>query len=157
MDMLLRNQMLDDMGKIVRIPSVSSDKENVKEALTCFMDLAAGMGFRTETVCDGQIGVVEMGEGEEVLGILVHVDVVDIGDESQWTVPPFDVTVRDGKVYGRGVLDNKGQAIMSLYAMKAVMDSGKPMHKKIRMIIGTQEEVEWVDTYSYISTHSTSS
>ena len=100
MDMLLRNQMLDDMGKIVRIPSVSSDKENVKEALDCFMDLAAGMGFRTETVCDGQIGVVEMGEGEEVLGILVHVDVVDIGDESQWTVPPFDVTVRDGRVYG---------------------------------------------------------
>ena len=153
MDMLLRNQMLDDMGKIVRIPSVSSDKENVKEALDCFMDLAAGMGFRTETVCDGQIGVVEMGEGEEVLGILVHVDVVDIGDESQWTVPPFDVTVRDGKVYGRGVLDNKGEAIMSLYAMKAVMDSGKPLHKKVRMIIGTQEEVEWVDMYEYVANY----
>ncbi len=150
MDKLLRDKMLDDLSKIVRIPSVSSEKETVKEALACFMEMAADMGFRTETVVDGQIGVVEMGEGQEVLGILVHVDVVDVGDESQWTVPPFDVTVRDGKVYGRGVLDNKGSAIMSLYAMKAVMDSGKPLQKTVRMIIGTQEEVEWVDMIEYV-------
>ena len=138
MDQILRDKMLEDMRKVVQIPSVSSDKENVEKALDCFLELAAGMGFHTEKLVDGQIGIVEMGEGEEVCGILVHLDVVDIGDESQWFVPPYDVTVKDGKVYGRGVLDDKGSAIMSLYAMKAVLDSGKPLHNKIRMIIGTQ-------------------
>ena len=151
MDQILRDKMLEDMRKVVQIPSVSSDKENVEKALDCFLELAAGMGFHTEKLVDGQIGIVEMGEGEEVCGILVHLDVVDIGDESQWFVPPYDVTVKDGKVYGRGVLDDKGSAIMSLYAMKAVLDSGKPLHKKIRMIIGTQEEVEWVDMYEYVA------
>ena len=150
MDKILRDKMLEDLQKVVRIPSVSSDKENVEKALDCFLGLAADMGFHTEKLVNGQIGIVEMGEGEEVCGILVHLDVVDVGDTALWDVEPFDVTIKDGKVYGRGVLDDKGAAIMSLYAMKAVKDSGKPLHKKIRMIVGTQEEVEWLDMYEYV-------
>lgn len=150
MEQNLRDKMLEDLRTLVRIPSVSSELDEVGKALDCFLGMAADMGFHTEKLVDGQIGVIEMGEGDETLGILVHLDVVDIGDASQWTEEPFDVTVKDDKIFGRGTLDDKGGAVSALYAMKAVRDSGKPLNKKVRMIVGTQEEVEWVDMYAYV-------
>ena len=79
-----------------------------------------------------------MGEGKETLGILAHVDVVPEGDN--WTYPPYSGTIADGKIYGRGTLDDKGPAIISLFAMKAIADSGIKLNKKIRMILGADEE-----------------
>ena len=54
MDVMFRDQMLEDLRKVVQIPSVSSDKENVEKALDCFLEIAAGMGFHTEKLVDGQ-------------------------------------------------------------------------------------------------------
>ena len=79
-----------------------------------------------------------MGEGEEILGILCHVDVVPAG--SNWTYGPFEGTVTDGKLFGRGAIDDKGPTIAAWHAMKMVKDSGIPLNKRVRLIIGTDEE-----------------
>jgi succinyl-diaminopimelate desuccinylase len=93
------------------------------------------------------VGVVEFGQGEETLGILVHLDVVDIGDPLKWAYDPFQGTEKDGFLYGRGTVDDKGAAIMSLYAMKALAQivPEKEWKRKIWLIVGTSEEGHWSD------------
>ena len=111
--------------------------EGPAKALDHFMNLAKKLGFKAEKF-DNYAMHIDMGEGKETLGILAHVDVVPEGDN--WTYPPYSGTIADGKIYGRGTLDDKGPAIISLFAMKAIADSGIKLNKKIRMILGADEE-----------------
>ncbi|MDO9085233.1 MAG: M20/M25/M40 family metallo-hydrolase [Anaerolineaceae bacterium] len=101
------------------------------------------------TTSEWNVGIVEMGQGEETLGILVHLDVVGIGDREKWTNDPFEGVQRDGYLWGRGTEDDKGGAVMSLYAMKAVQQLGLPMHRKVWLIVGTSEEGKWTDISSF--------
>lgn len=145
--------MLKDLGEFVRIPSVSSDKENVERALDYILDLGTKMGFRTYKAAHDRVGVIEWGEGEETLGILTHIDVVPPGYIEEWETNPFEPVIRDGRMYGRGTLDDKGMVIASLYAMKAVKSLGYPARKKVQLILGTQEEVEWIDMEEYVGNY----
>jgi succinyl-diaminopimelate desuccinylase len=96
-------------------------------------------GFQTKN-CDGYCGYIEMGQGQEMIAILTHLDTVSVGDG--WSVPPFDLTILDDKAYGRGILDDKGPAMVSLYAMKALKD--RNLNRRIRLILGGDEESgEW--------------
>lgn len=72
-------EMLKDLKDFVAIPSVSSDHDNVVRALRFVLDLAEGYGFKAYSVLNDQVGIIEMGEGKETLGILTHVDVVPRG------------------------------------------------------------------------------
>ena len=73
-----------------------------------------------------------------MLGILCHLDVVPEG--SGWTHPPYGGVVENGKLYGRGAYDDKGPAIASLFAMKALKDAGYMPKRRVRLILGTDEE-----------------
>lgn len=143
-------EMLKHLEKSIAIPSVSSDLKNVYKALEHVLRVAEGLGFEVRSELDGQVGVIEMGQGDEVLGILTHIDVVPPGDLTLWETPPFEMIEKDGKLFGRGTLDDKGAVFASLYAMKAIKESGKELKKKVQLIIGTQEEVEWTDMDAYV-------
>lgn len=139
-----------ELRGFIAIPSVSDDKEQVDRALDYALDLGTRLGFESRAVCNHQVGLIEIGEGPETVGILAHVDVVPPGEREGWNSEPFVMTRRKGRLYGRGTLDDKGPIVVCLYAMKALLDSGEPMHKKIQMILGTQEEVDWVDMNEYV-------
>lgn len=91
-------------------------------------------------------GYAEFGEGEDLIGIVGHLDVVPAIEED-WKYSPFTPTIADGKIYGRGAIDDKGPVISSLYAMKAVMDYAKEnnitLNKRVRLIVGLNEEKDW--------------
>ena len=140
-----RSDMIRDLSSLVAIPSVSENIPETKRALSFMLDTAKGMGFNTESYCDNSVGMIEYGEGDETVGILAHVDVVPAFEQPGWKTDPFELVLRDGVMYGRGVLDDKGPAVTALYAMKALKDAGISMNKRIRLILGTQEEVEWTD------------
>ncbi len=142
--------VLADLKGLIAIPSVSADKTEVKKALDYVLKTGESMGFEAKSCCDGQVGVIEYGQGEETLGILGHVDVVPAGDRKNWLSDPFGMEVRDGKVYGRGTIDDKGPVMLSLHAMKVIKESGLEPKKKIQLILGTQEEVDWVDMREYV-------
>ena len=142
--------MIADLKEFVRIPSISTDLEQVRRALDYALSLGERMGFSSRAVLDGQVGVIETGAGPETLGILSHVDVVSPGDLETWDSPPFEPVIRDGAIWGRGTLDDKGAIIASLYAMKAVAGLGQPWRKKVQLILGTQEEVDWTDMRAYV-------
>ena len=109
----------------------------VDEALTYMLDLGEKYGFKTYNV-DHYAGYIEFGEGREMLGILCHLDVVPAGED--WHEEPFNARVVDGKLYGRGSFDDKGPAMTVLYAMKRLKDRGFIPNKRIRLILGTNEE-----------------
>ena len=145
--------MHDDLKAFIGIPSVSSDHENVVRALRFILELAKTYGFEARSVLEDQVGVIEMGSGDETLGILTHVDVVTPGDMEDWDTDPFAAVIKDGRMYGRGTIDDKGMIIASLYAMRAVKELGLPLTKKVQLIMGTQEEVSWTDMDAYVKAY----
>lgn len=144
-----KNEIIDSLSELIKFPSVSDESmssafpfgEECNNALNYILNLGNSMGFKTKNV-DGYCGYIEFGEGEEMVGIIGHLDVVPANLEDGWTTPPFSPTIRDGKLFGRGSIDDKGPVIASLYAMKAIKDSAK-VSKRVRLILGLNEEKSW--------------
>lgn len=142
-----KDEMIKNLDEIIRIPSKLDGYDNpdypfgknVNDVLEKFLSIAKEMGFRVKNI-NKYCGYVEFGDGEEIVGIIGHLDVVPEGEG--WKYPPFELTLDDGKLYGRGTTDDKGPMIASLYAMKVVMDNAK-VHKRVRLIIGLNEESDW--------------
>lgn len=151
-----KEEILNNLQKIIQIPSVyeKSDNlsipfgKNVNDALNFMLKLGKELGFKTKNI-DGYCGYIEFGEGEELVGIIGHLDVVPAGED--WTYPPFSATIFDNKVYGRGAIDDKGPIIASLYAMKSILDTCK-IHKRVRLILGLNEENSW-ECINYYKKH----
>lgn len=122
--------------------------ENVRRALDLALSDAEKMGFAVRNF-DGYAGDITLGEGEQTLGMLAHLDVVPAGDG--WTHDPFACERENGRVYGRGVMDDKGPAIAALYAMRAVRDAGVALKDGVRLILGCDEEVAMRGLLHYAS------
>lgn len=149
-----RDQMLNDIIDVVRIPSIESEpKENapfgeeVNRALLKALSIAEKLGFKTKNI-DGYMGYAEFGEGDDYVGVLGHLDVVPT--EEGWVNPPFSGHVEKGKIYSRGVLDNKGPIISALYGLYAIKESGLKLKKPVRIIFGTDEESGFKDLEYYL-------
>ena len=110
------------------------------DCLRHFLSLAEELGFQTNNY-DNYVGEVLFGEGAEEFAILAHLDVVPAG--SGWNKDPFGGEISEGKIWGRGAVDDKGPAVCCLYALKALMDEGFVPHKKIKLIVGCNEEAGW--------------
>lgn len=108
-----------------------------KDCLEYVLSVAKNLGFRTVNL-DGYCGYAEIGQGEEIVGIIGHLDVVPEGDG--WKYPPYSGTLVDDEIWGRGTIDDKGPIIISLYAIKALMDDGFKFSKRVRVIFGCNEE-----------------
>lgn len=156
-----QEQIISSLQKLIAFPSIKYDGlsaekyietkgapfgNHIKDALEYTLELCRELGFRTKN-CDGYVGYAEYGEGEELMAILTHLDVVPEGNG--WEYPPFGGEVHDGKLFGRGAIDDKGPAIASIYALKAVVDSGAKFNKRVRLIFGVDEEKTWKDMAYY--------
>jgi succinyl-diaminopimelate desuccinylase len=151
-----KENIIKDTQSFLQIKSVLDEEtrskvapfgEGINEAFLHLLQLGEDSGFTVKNL-DGFAGHIELtGSSEEIVGVLCHVDVVPEGDG--WTSDPYGAEIRDGKIFARGALDDKGPTIAALYAMKIVKDLDLPITKNVRMIIGTDEESEWrcVDHY----------
>lgn len=119
--------------------------KGVNDALEHALKLAESMGFKTANI-DNKVGYAEYGEGEEMVAVLGHLDIVPIGDG--WTHDPWGEIV-DDRIYGRGTLDDKGPMIGAIYALDAVRDLAGPLTRRIRLIFGTNEETGSRDMVRY--------
>ena len=151
-----KDEMIHNLKKLIDIPSVYEKSDNglkpfgeyANQALEYALKLGKQMGFKTKNI-DGYCGYIEFGEGENLIGIIGHLDVVPSGDG--WDTPPFKSIVKDGKIYGRGAIDDKGPVIAALYAMKAIKDNYK-INSRVRLILGLNEENSW-DCIEYYKKH----
>jgi succinyl-diaminopimelate desuccinylase len=137
---------IEDTQAFLRIRSILDEStakegmpfgEKINEALHYVLKQCEEAGLTTKVI-DGYAAHAEMGEGEELIGILCHVDVVPEGEG--WTSPPFAAEIRDGKIYARGAIDDKGPTMAAVYAVKLIKELGLPLNKRVRLIFGTDEE-----------------
>ncbi|MCY7474509.1 dipeptidase PepV [Bacillus safensis] len=150
-----KDDLIQDTQSFLQIESVLDEEggkegkpfgEKVDDALQYMLKKGEDEGFTVKNV-DGYAGHIEYGEGEDIVGVLCHVDVVPAGDG--WITPPFSADIRENKIFARGAIDDKGPTMAAFYALKILKDTGLQLSKKIRMIIGTDEESDWrcVDHY----------
>ena len=109
-----------------------------RKALDLILSFGERDGYKTKIV-ENKAGHIEVGEGEELFGILGHVDVVPVV-EADWTSHPFKPEIRDGKIFARGSLDDKGPTMAAYYAVKLLDKLGVKWNKRVRVIIGSDEE-----------------
>lgn len=136
------DNMKADLKELVSYRSVfSEDAEPFGEENRKVLDAALKMmdreGFKT-TNLDYYCGYGEVGQGKELIGVIAHIDVVPTGEG--WDSDPFELTEKDGFLYGRGVSDDKGAAVASLYAIKYLLEENYQFNKRVRLILGCNEE-----------------
>lgn len=144
-----KNEIINTLSELIKFQSVSDESgnsqypfgEECNNVLNYILELGNSMGFKTKNI-DGYCGYIEFGEGKELVGIIGHLDVVPANIEDGWTTPPFEPSIRENKLFGRGSIDDKGPVVSALYAMKAIKDSVH-VSKRVRLILGLNEEKSW--------------
>ncbi|MDR1247028.1 MAG: dipeptidase PepV [Clostridiales Family XIII bacterium] len=159
----LSEEITEKLRALIAIRSVGEEQAGgapfgagVQEAFDYMLELAGEDGF-TILNADNYGGHIEFGElpsgapeaPDETLGILVHLDVVPAGQD--WVCDPFIGKLEDGRVYGRGAVDDKGPAMACYYAMKILKESGFAPVKSVRLILGLDEETGWEGMRRYIA------
>ncbi|KRN54826.1 dipeptidase PepV [Carnobacterium divergens] len=156
-----KDDLFADLFTLLKIDSVRDDSKasedapvgpGPKEALLKFLEIGARDGFVTKNV-GNLAGHIEYGAGDETLGVFAHVDVVPVG--SGWTNPPFEPVIKDGRLYARGSSDDKGPGMAGYYALKIIKELGLPVSKRVRFIIGTDEESGWKCMDHYLAVEET--
>lgn len=141
-----KDELIQELQHLISIESVLDEAAATDaypfgpkpaEALHFLLEKGQHYGMTVKNV-DHVAGHIEMGQGEELIGILGHVDVVPAGDG--WSVPPFEGRVVGNKLIGRGAIDDKGPTMAAWMGMKLVKDSGIELSRRVRLIIGTDEE-----------------
>lgn len=154
------DEMIEGIKSIVRIDSVRSEPkegmpfgEGVNNALEAVLRLAESLGFETENV-NHMVGIAKYGgsSDSDYIGIMGHLDVVPVGDG--WNHPPFSAYEDEsGRIFSRGILDNKGPILSCLYALYAVRKLGVRLKHPVWILFGTNEETGFADLEYYLSVH----
>lgn len=144
-----QDDLLADLFRLLKIDSVRNDDLATEEApvgpgplkaLEEFLRMAEEDGFKTQQF-GPWAGRIELGQGEELMGILGHLDVVPAG--SGWDTDPFEPVIKDGRIYGRGSSDDKGPTVAAYFAIKLLREFGHEFNKRLHLIVGTDEETGW--------------
>ena len=154
-----KEQLLKDLAALVAIDSVEGEPAEgapfgvgPRAALDKTLEIAAGMGLATRN-CENYIGYAELAgaDPEKYLATICHVDVVPVGNG--WTADPFTMRIQDGWLLGRGVSDDKGPMIVTLYALKFLKEQGYELRYPIRALVGDNEETRMEDVEYYLKNY----
>ena len=151
----MEHDLLTCLQENLRIPSVEGTPAEgapygieIRRSLDHVLASAEKLGLRTVNM-DGQVGWAEYGEGEEMVAVLGHLDVVPAGDG--WSFDPWGGEIADGRIFGRGTMDDKGPSIAAIFALKAIKDAGLPLKRRIRVLFGCNEETGAADMKYYLA------
>lgn len=152
-----REDLLADLFSLLEINSERDDSKADKDhpfgpgpvkALKKFLEIAERDGYETKNV-DNYAGHFTFGEGDEELGIFAHMDVVPAG--SGWNTAPYKPEIINGRLYARGSSDDKGPTMACYYGLKIIKDLELPISKRVRFVVGTDEESGWKDMEYYFA------
>lgn len=147
-----QEEALAALQDLVEIPSVLDESQakpgqpfgpECVRALEHTLALCESFGMRTFKDPEGYYGYAEVGQGDELFGILCHLDVVPAVGQTGWQTEPFTPVVTEEAIIGRGTQDDKGPTIAALYGVKALLDAQVTFNQRVRFIFGTDEENLW--------------
>lgn len=153
-----KEDFLHDLSALIEIPSVDSRAvdgkpygEDCAKALDTMLAICKKHGFETKNFDYHAGTAIFKGNNDEIkLDILSHLDVVAAG--TGWNTEPFKLVEKDGFIFGRGVSDDKGPALASLYACLALKDLGLIPENSVKLIFGCAEETGSSDLKHYFKT-----
>lgn len=142
----LKAEMIETLQKVLRFETVTTDAlpgmpfgKNNADCLAYVLKKARKWDLSPTTATTTRdISICRRRQNAEVFGVLGHLDVVPVTEG--WIAPPFGGEIIDGKIYGRGTMDDKGPMIACLYAAKALKMSGFRPRRTLRLIFGCDEE-----------------
>lgn len=144
-----KDELLKDLDELLRIKSVSSESpDKCVEALNWILNKAESFGLVTKNI-DNKAGHAQLGEGGLLCATLTHLDVVPAS--LGWDFNPFELTKHEGRLYGRGIADDKGAALVTLYCLRILKEKGIEGKNTLRAIFGTDEEVGMTDVAAYFA------
>ena len=142
-----KDELLADLNTLVGFESVANEKpEECQNAINFILKRANDFGLTGEQVTDESMHI-QIGSKGKLCGILSHLDVVPAGNN--WSVLPYSLTEKDGRLYGRGIADDKGAALVTLYCLRALKEEGIDGVNTLRAIYGTSEECGMEDIDGY--------
>lgn len=154
---MIQGEMISALVELIKIPSVMDETyelrpfgKEIDNALKKVLEICERIGFKTFYDPEGYYGYAEYGSGTEMIGILGHIDVVSEGDAQNWKHSPYAGDIATGKIFGRGAIDDKGPLVAAIYATKALIDANITFGKRVRIIIGTDEETGWRGICRYV-------
>ncbi|HTR97745.1 MAG TPA: dipeptidase [Candidatus Acidoferrales bacterium] len=145
---LNRDRYVDDLKSALRIPSISAQSQYAGDVRRCAEHVAAhlrAIGLTRGEVVDTPRHPVVYGEwlgapGAPTVLIYGHYDVQPPEPLELWTTPPFEPTIRDGKLYARGACDDKGQVYMHLSALASHLAVNRRLPVNVKLVIEGEEE-----------------
>ena len=153
-----QDQAVKALQRLIAKPSAFDEKtvssttpfgKGIDAALDEVLAIAKENGLQTYKDPNGNYGWAEIGTGDKTFGIIGHMDTVPVGNLSDWEHGPYSGDIVDGIIYGRGAQDDKGPAMATMFAVKAILDADYQLNCKIRFIFGTDEETLWRDMDVY--------
>lgn len=144
-----RERFLAELGELIAIPSISTDpghKVDVERCAEWLRAHLAGLGMKGTEIFSTAGHPVVYGEwlkepGRPTLLLYGHYDVQPVDPVALWTSPPFEATVRDGRLYGRGTADDKGQFFIHLKAIEACLQTTGCLPVNLKVILEGEEEI----------------
>ena len=148
------DEMLADLGRLIAINSVRGAPQegapfgaDSRAVLSIAGAMMKDRGFPVVDFEDIMI-TADWGPSPPLMGILAHLDIVEAG--GGWDTDPFTMTIKDGNIFGRGTIDDKGPAIAAMYAMYCASDLCPEPKQGFRIILGSAEETGFDDIVRYL-------
>ena len=147
------DRSIAELSRLVAQPSVGAQNLGMKECAALVGEMLKARGFDVR-IMDTQGAPVVYGErkgrSDKTLLIYNHYDVQPPEPLELWETPPFEPSLRNGKLYGRGVSDDKGHIVSRLHAIDALLDAGGELPCTIKFIIEGEEETASVNLYKFV-------
>ena len=140
------------LSEVIKFPTHQYDPEAHKAQKAWLAKVAKDMNFVARDA--GKVTEIELPGPPDapVLGLVIHGD-VQPAEPDAWSFGPWEGSVADGYVLGRGAADDKGPLIQALLAMKALAESGVERTHTIRLLVGSEEESSATEMKEYLETH----
>lgn len=148
---------LEDLFRFIRLPTVTAKGGKYSsEAIAELNRIFNPLGFTTSVIeTKGEpVFLAELDENKQkTLLFYDHYDVQPAEPLEQWTSPPFDPEIRERKIYGRGVADNKGNIIARVYAVKMIQELRGTLPVNVKFVIEGEEEVSSPNLKDCVESH----
>jgi acetylornithine deacetylase/succinyl-diaminopimelate desuccinylase-like protein len=145
-----------ELSRLVSQPSVGAQDWGLKECAALVGGMLEKRGFAVQILSTEGAPVVfaeRKGKSDKTLLFYNHYDVQPPEPLELWESPPFEPELRDGKLYGRGVSDDKGHIAARLFALDALLDSGEGLPCNIKFVIEGEEETASVNLHQFVLEH----
>ncbi len=150
------DKSIAELSRFCKQPSVAAQNWGLTECATMAAEMLKSRGFTIEILSTGGAPVVygeRQGRSNKTLLFYNHYDVQPPEPLELWDSPPFEPTLRDGKLYARGVSDDKGHLVSRLFAIDSLLENDDELPCNIKFVIEGEEEISSVHLKDFVTNH----